>query len=107
MNPSSKRFTRDGSDSLEAQLAKTGDRVLKGVQNLIPAERLEGILLGGGYGRGEGGVLRSPEGDRPYNDLEYYVFVRGNALLAERKFRLPLHHLGESLSPEAGLEVEF
>jgi len=33
--------------------------------------------------------------------------VRGQALLAERQFRQPLHELGESLSPAAGLEVEF
>ena len=83
------------------------DLVFAGVRALIPADRLEGLLLGGGYGRGEGGVLRTPTGDQPYNDLEFYVFVRGQALLAERQFRQPLHELGERLSPAAGLEVEF
>jgi hypothetical protein len=73
----------------------------------VPAAFLEGLLLGGGYGRGEGGVLREGGEDLPYNDLEFYVFVRGNAILAERKFRQPLHELGERLSPEGGLEVEF
>jgi hypothetical protein len=52
-------------------------------------------------------VLRTPDGDQPYNDLEFYVLVRGNALLAERRFRRALHELGEQLSPAAGLEVEF
>jgi hypothetical protein len=88
-------------------LAATCDRVLAGVKQLIPATKLEGLLLGGGYGRGEGGVLRTAAGDQPYNDLEFYVFLRGNAVLAERQFRHPLHELGESLSPAAGLEVEF
>ena len=103
----STRFTIDGSPALEAHLAATCDAVLAGVRGLIPADRLEGLLLGGGYGRGEGGVLKTPDGDRPYNDLEYYVFVRGNAILAEKQFRHALHELGESLSPAAGLEVEF
>ena len=101
------RFTIDGSDALEAHLAQTCEKVLAGVKSLVPATQLEGIALGGGYGRGEGGMLRTPGGDQPYNDLEFFVFIRGNAILAERKFRHPLHELGEQLSPEAGLEVEF
>ena len=104
MNP---RFTIDGSPALESHLAQTCDQVLAGVRQLVPAAQLDGVLLGGGYGRGEGGVLKTPAGDQPYNDLEFYVFLRGNAILAERKYRLPLHELGESLSPAAGLEVEF
>ena len=103
----SHRFTIDGSDALEAHLAATCEKVLAGVKSLVPAEKLEGILLGGGYGRGEGGVLKTINDDQPYNDLEFYVFVHGNAILAERKFRHPLHELGEKLSPAAGLEVEF
>jgi hypothetical protein len=101
------RFTIDGSDALEAHLAAACKTVLSRVRELIPVARLEGVLLGGGYGRGEGGVMKSPGGDQPYNDLEFYVFIRGNAILAERKFRQPLHELGECLSPEACLDVEF
>ncbi|MEI7533284.1 MAG: hypothetical protein WCK57_02865 [Verrucomicrobiae bacterium] len=101
------RFTLDGSKALEAHLAQTCEKVLAGVKSLVPAAQLEGIALGGGYGRGEGGVLKTPGGDQPYNDLEFFVFIRGNAILAERKFRHPLHELGESLSPDADLEVEF
>jgi hypothetical protein len=102
-----KRFTLDGSAALEAHLTQTCEKVLAGVKSFVPAAQLEAILLGGGYGRGEGGVLKTANGDQPYNDLEFYVFVRGNPILAERNFRHPLHELGESLSPDAGLEVEF
>jgi hypothetical protein len=52
-------------------------------------------------------VLRTSAGDKPYNDLEFYIFMRGSAILAERKYRHILHEMGESLSPDAGLEVEF
>lgn len=103
----SERFTIDGSSALESHLAAVCEKVLAGVKSLVPAAKLDSILLGGGYGRGEGGVLKTSAGDQPYNDLEFYVFIRGNAILAERKFRQPLHELGERLSPAAGLEVEF
>ena len=103
----SQRFTIDGSDALEGHLEAICQEVLAGVRRLVPSSRLDGLLLGGGYGRGEGGVLKTAAGDQPYNDLEFYVFAHGNAVFAEREFRQPLHELGESLSPRAGLEVEF
>jgi hypothetical protein len=105
--PACPRFTLDGSDSLEVHLRYTCDQVLAGVQSLVSPSKLEALVLGGGYGRGEGGVLKTPSGDRPYNDLEFYVFVRGNRLWNERRYRNRLQHLGEALSSEAGLHVEF
>jgi hypothetical protein len=101
------RFTLDGSESLERRLAALCQEIGSGVRMLVPQPALEGLLLGGGYGRGEGGVLRGPTGDLPYNDLEFYVLIRGLAPVVERRYRGPLHELGERLSPAAGLEVEF
>ena len=101
------RFTLDGSAALEHHLDSVCAEVREGVYALIPGPQLDGLLLGGGYGRGEGGVLRTDSGDQPYNDLEFYVFVRGNAVLGERRYRAPLQALGNRLSPSAGLEVEF
>jgi hypothetical protein len=65
------------------------------------------IVLAGGYGRGQGGVLKTETGDQPYNDLEFYVFLHGNGLLNDGRFREPLNHLGEALSATARLHVEF
>ncbi|HEY3898858.1 MAG TPA: hypothetical protein VGM54_09615 [Chthoniobacter sp.] len=102
-----RRFTIDGSDALEHELLELCDRIAESIQSIVPAHRLEGLLLGGGYGRGEGGVLRTPAGDRPYNDLEFYVLIRGPVFFSERRYRTALHELGERLSHTAGLEVEF
>jgi hypothetical protein len=109
MNPPGQRFTLDGSDALEGQLQRTCAKVRDAVQRLVGPQRLEGLLLGGGYGRGEGGVLRAGTliEDRPYNDLEFYVLAKGSALLAERMFAPGLHELGLSLTPAAGVDVEF
>src|SRR5437879_2839043 len=60
-NPS--RFTIDGSDALERQLNEICRTIAESVQELIPKERFEALLLGGGYGRGEGGVLGTASGD--------------------------------------------
>ena len=101
------RFTLDGDNALEERLAQTCGKVLAGVRELIPQDLLEALVLGGGYGRGQGGVLKTIDGDAPYNDLEFYAFLRGNRVLNERKYGPELNKLGERLSPEAGLHVEF
>ncbi len=101
------RFTRDGSPALEQQLADVCELVREGIFAIVPDAKLEGIALAGGYGRGEGGVLRTEEGDQPYNDLEFFVFIRGSTLLNDRRYKASLHELGERLTPAAGIEVEF
>lgn len=103
----SPRFTLDGDAALEHQLARTSARVVSGIRGLIPAAKFEAVLLGGGYGRGEGGVLRSPTGDRPYNDLEFYVAIRGNRHVNEARFHRRLEVLGEILTQLSDVEIEF
>jgi len=107
VSPHQKRFTMDGSDALETHLARLCEKVLGGVRALIPEGKLEALVLGGGYGRGQGGVLKTPTGDAAYNDLEFYVFLRGNRVLNERKCHELLEELGERLSGLAGFHVEF
>lgn len=101
------RFTLDGSEALERHLARSCARALAGVRACIPEDVLEGLLLGGGYGRGEGGVLLTEEGEQPYNDLEFYVFVQGHPRLNERRYGEALHALAEKLARFAGVEIEF
>jgi len=102
-----KRFTIDGAPTLEQFLADLCAGAREVIQAAIPVSRLQAVLLGGGYGRGEGGVLRTSSGERAYNDLEFYVFLHGPGLFIERKFQPTLHACGERLSARAGLDVEF
>jgi len=102
-----RRFTIDGSQELEDSLESLCAIVCDGVQAIVPKAKLAGLILAGGYGRGEGGVLKTDSGDQPYNDLEFYIFVKGSALLGEAKYSGPLHELGHRLTATAGIEVEF
>lgn len=103
----SKNLTADGAPELEQHLALICAKIAAGIRGLVPRRKLEAVLLGGGYGRGEGGVLETPAGPRPYNDLEFYVCLRGHRHLNELRFGRALHVLGEILTPQAGVEVEF
>jgi hypothetical protein len=102
-----KRFTIDGSPQLEQHIAALCKEASATARAVFPADRFEALVLGGGYGRGQGGVRVTPEGDRPYNDLEFYVFLRGPRVLNQRKYQPLATVMGESLSPSAGLHVEF
>jgi hypothetical protein len=102
-----KRFTLDGDDRLEGHITRLCSTALLGVQRIVPPRALRALWLGGGYGRGEGGVLRLPSGDWPYNDLEFYVCVRGNRFLNRRRFGPPLHDLAQAMTPAARVDVEF
>jgi len=101
------RFTLDGDLNLENHLAAICTAVSNEVQRVVSRERLEALFLAGGYGRGEGGVLQSVRGDQPYNDLEFYVLIRGNRFLNRQRFAPLLNALAHEMTHRAGLEVEF
>jgi hypothetical protein len=65
------------------------------------------LALGGGYGRGEGGIYRAGPGAAPalYNDLEFYLVLRKTrAAAAARTWCDAEAHRGEAAT---GIEVEF
>jgi hypothetical protein len=101
------RFTIDGSDELEARLRGLCSEVSDEIRAIVPPKRLQAIVLGGGYGRGEGGVLRTANRDEPYNDIEFYVFVQGNRHWNCRQYGGALCRIAEALSAENKLHVEF
>jgi hypothetical protein len=101
------RFTIDGSDVLEMALANFCEEARSGILEIIPRHRLQALLLGGGYGRGEGGVLRTNQGDKPYNDLEFYILISGSDLINNRLYHRRVEVLAHELTSKAGIEVEF
>jgi len=101
------RFTVDGDDILEARLEGVCALVRAGVEQLVPAGRLQGILLGGGYGRGEGGVRHQATGDLPGGRLEFRIFLQGSRRRNERRFRAALAELSHELSSQWDIGVVF
>lgn len=59
------------------QLAVQLDAHQERLRSQCPADirrLVTGLVLGGGYGRGEGGIARGPNGDQLFNDLDYFLF---------------------------------
>ena len=96
-----KKFTANGDRDAEQLLEK----VLAEMRDALSGTELC-VVLGGSYGRGDGGVRQDKEHGVLYNDLDFFVFARrknasGRELLkklAEKvRFSDPMSHdiLGE------------
>lgn len=67
------RYFEGDSPALAQRLEDHFARMIDAWRDLpVPGRAL---VLGGGYGRGEGGVLRTEEGEEFFNDLDYFLFT--------------------------------
>ena len=99
-------YTGVPSPALNAEL----DRILKEIGGEIgrmQLPRLAGVVLGGGYGRGEGGVLHTPGGDRLYNDLDFFVFGDHAGKADVQNITSALGTVSERWKERLGIEVDF
>lgn len=72
--------------------------------------RLGGVVLGGGYGRGEGGVFTGPEPGavRLSNDLDFYVVSEEGASAADlARIEAALRPVGERWTAALGVDADF
>lgn len=76
------------------------------IRRLVPARRLAAIVLGGGYGRGDGGVRRTPQGPAPYNDYDLFVVIRGGLPWRRRSLRRAVALRRPDWESAVDLEVE-
>jgi len=100
------KYTVIPSDELAGFL----DRARAGIAADFEAHRppkLAQVVLGGGYGRGEGGVLHTPQGDRPYNDLDIFVFADGASRSERREMAKLLAEISGRWEKKLGIAVDF
>lgn len=100
------RYTRIADMEVEERLAAGLAGIAADIEALEPARRPLAVYLGGGYGRGDGGVAIREDGSRSlYNDLDFFVF--GKNRLHCRKVNAALHRLHLKWSQILEVDVEF
>jgi hypothetical protein len=95
------RLTVAGSPAFESELQQALLHLAGDVQRVL-GHQLVALLLGGGYGRGEGAVVRHQGRERPYNDLDLTLVVTQR--------RLPLAALDavrHDYQCSLGIDVDF
>ena len=93
-----KKFTACGNCEAEALL----QRVLSEIKETLSGMGLC-VVLGGSYGRGDGGVRQDKENGLLYNDLDFFVFARQSLPGAEKILKSVAHRYEKELQ----VDVDF
>ena len=103
--PSYGRFTVASEPELEEKLDRDMAHLVKELLKLHP--KPQAIILGGGYGRREGGVWVRDGHRLPYNDYDLYAVYDSATPLLPKKLRHAVHRLGQELSKKFGVDVDI
>lgn len=69
---------------------------------------LKYLVLGGGYGRGEGGILVKENGESAlYNDLDFFVISNTNLPWKNNQLNQFYRHVSEKWEKKLGINVDF
>ena len=94
--------SREIAELLDGALAGIGAEIGE-----LGLPKLAAVVLGGGYGRGEGGVLHTPKGERLYNDLDFFVFADGASRHEVCTIQNALKSISERWEARLGIAVDF
>ncbi len=101
------RFTLDGSDELESRIAADMARIRAAVLESVGEDALTALILGGGYGRGEGGVFLVDGQEQVYNDYDFFVVVPYSSRRRRNALSAGLNKVKAAMEPHCGIHVDF
>ncbi len=100
------KYTLSGSQEfdnlIDEQLLQIKDEIL----TLIPAKDIAAILLGGGYGRGEGGVLEEDGKEYLYNDYDLFVILKNVSYLKKKEYQDKVQLIHKKFTPLFKIDVD-
>lgn len=79
--------------------------LLQGLEESIGLDKVKSIVMGGGYGRGEGGILMSSGVPQLYNDLDYFLFWE-DGFSPTSQDQNTIKEYSEFLTERHGLDVD-
>lgn len=98
------QFTVDGDEFLDSFIENQLTSITAQVLSEFPREHVVALVLGGGYGRGEGGALRTSQGLRPYNDYDLILVHRD---IEKTKLSETLSRINQEQGAACGIHVDI
>src|SRR4030095_384452 len=74
------RFTARGGDEAEGYICTLVHEVVEVLSFTLDPSSYRAVVMIGGYGKGEGGVESTPQGERPHNNLDLLVITRARSI---------------------------
>ena len=99
MNPT---YACDGSAEFNRRLHEVVERIAADAEKTL-GDNLVSLILGGGYGRGEGGVQTVDGVEMPYNDLDFTLVVRNKSTVPWSELDAISHRYADELK----IHVDF
>ena len=105
VSPGSQRFFLQAHPQLASRLeAHFQDLCVRIGRDPSVAAKVQAVVLGGGYGRGEGGVLLGRDGrEELFNDLDYFLFTDQPD---DEALRAVVHEIESCGTADLGIDVE-
>ena len=100
-------FTRLADRRLERRIESELAFLTGEIRRVVPARSLLAIVLGGGYGRGDGGMHMAPHGPLPHDDYELLVVLRGLSPFGQRSVRCTIEGRRAEWEKSIGTAVEL
>ncbi len=101
------RYTVFGSEEIDRTIDAHMKTLVSAALATIGERNLSAIILGGGYGRGEGGVTIRDGMERLYNDYDMFVVSNGLSMAEKKETDQKFRELSTRLTKEFGIEVDF
>ncbi len=101
MMPTQRRYTFSGNPAAERTVRLALDGIAAAIANTPVASQIGAVILGGGYGRGEGGS--TPDGGL-YNDLDFFVAAPESA---GKAIDQALRPIAAEWHRRLGIDVDF
>ena len=100
-------YTVDGTEALEVRIADDMARIRDAVLDAVGPEEITALVLGGGYGRSEGGVYVVNGEEHVYNDYDFFVIVPYTSRRHRKELSEKLHTVKLEMEPSCGIHVDF
>lgn len=104
------KYTFEYEPQIETLLDNTLTQIRKDISSSSSAPFIKYLVLGGGYGRGEGGILKISTTNpslKLYNDLDFFVITHPISRKQKAQINLFLSNYASKWHNRLGIDVDF
>ena len=100
------RFSVRGSAEFEERMSALFTDLADHARKVLPPDVCRAMVLLGGYGRGEGGVVMTDEGECPHNNLDFLVITRRISPVEQERLKTRVQEAIHPLAQTYGIEFD-